>query len=167
MTMKHLIPFFVLISFQFPAWADATSEFITQNSKGLNPKTRDEGRRKWDKLLDLYKKTGRTELVKTALLTKPNAQLQAVEKALVFYDMLFARPSEFITAAKTHDPDLTCFFEILIPRTQFIPFEDIKNKVAAISPRTSAVEDWSKRSADYFKRISEGKPTDDLPKCKY
>jgi hypothetical protein len=164
--MKHLIPFLVLIILNFPAWADETSEFLIQNSKGLNPQTRDEGRRKWDKLLELYKKTGNPELIKIALLTKPNAQLQSVERAIVFYDLLMLKPSEFIQAAKTFDPQLTCFFEILIPRTQFIPFGDIKTKVAGISPVTTAVEDWKKRSGEYFKRISEGKPTDDLPKCK-
>jgi hypothetical protein len=164
--MKHIIPFLILVSLTFTAWADETSEFLIQNSKGLNPKTRDEGRRKWDKVLELYKKSGNPELIKIALITRPVAQLQLVERALVFYDLLMLRPSEFISAAKTIDPQLTCFFEILIPRTQFMPFEDLKKKVDTIRPVTAAVEDWKKRSQEYFNRISNGKPTDDLPKCK-
>lgn len=164
--MKNIVPLLALLIMNFPAWADLNSDFLIQNSKGLNPKTRDESRRQWDKVLQLYKETGNPELVKISLLTKPVGQLPLVVRALVFYDLLMLRPADFISAAKKFDPQFTCFFEILIPRTQFMPFEDIKKKVDAINPATAVVEEWKKGSEDYFKRITEGKPTDDLPKCK-
>lgn len=129
-------------------------------------KTTDEGRRAWDELVKYFKSSHNPKLVELALGAQVIGQKSAIENSIPTYDLLIEDPNSFATGAKAFDPSFNCVLNILIPRTQYIPFENIQNRIRTVKKKNKALSEFTRRATKYYRFIEKQVLVDDDFKCK-
>lgn len=131
----------------------------------MPPKTTDEGRRAWDELVKHFKSSHNPKLVELALSAQVIGQKSAIENSIPTYDLLIEDPNAFAIGAKAFDPSFNCVFNILIPRTQYIPFESIQKRIQKVKNKNKPLTEFIKRAAKYYHFIEKQVLVDDEFKC--
>jgi len=133
-------------------------------SASLPPITTDAGRRQWRDLEKDFKKSKDPKLVVKAFKGETKGQKSAIEKAIALFDLLAIAPKEFITGAVKYDKSFNCPIQILVPRTQFIPFKEVETHLKRAENSKDALA-FRKKARSYYQFIKDKKlPTDEF-KC--
>jgi hypothetical protein len=138
------------------AASNESKSFLKDYSNGLGAHTSIEGRRQWDKLTELFLKESNPELIALSLRTKPISQKDAIQRAMVHWELIRKRPKSYITGVYQFDKSFNCILPILVPRTQFIKFDDISSYASKIKNKQKEHRLFITRSAKYFKELTNG-----------
>jgi hypothetical protein len=160
--MKYL-PLLLIISTKLALASEA--DFMKQYPQ-IPPKSTDEGRRAWDQLIKYFETSKNPKLVELALNAKVIGQKSAIENAIATYDLFIIDPNAFITGAKKIDQTYNCLFPTLIPRTQYIPFENIQKRIKKVKNPSKDLIYFTQRANIYYKFIQDKKLIDDDYQCK-
>ena len=129
----------------------AQSDFIKLHPKGMPGFKTSEGKQEWVNLIAEFKKTGEIKLISLALDSPREEGLLHAEKSLALFDMLKARPNDFMKANEKEMKNFSCLFHYLIPDTQFIPFSDL-DEIMATKKDPNPFREKAKL---YFKNIKD------------
>ncbi len=137
----------------------AAGEFFTDHQKGLPLIHNAQGKKTWDDLVTEFKKTGDSRLISLVLGSQPEAGIYHAEKAIHLFDMLKARPVDFMKSEEVKAINYACVFYYLIPPTRFIPFGDVED---AMSAKVSGKDDqkvsqFRLEAKKYHKKLSDPK----------
>lgn len=131
----------------------------------LPPITTDEGRRQWHELKQNFIKSKSPKLVTKAFQGALEGRKSAIEKSIALYDLLKIDPRAFSTGAFNYDNSLNCPAQILVPRTQFIPFKQVKDLLKKAGD-TKEAKLLRKRVSEYYAFVEKKRPAPEKLKCK-
>jgi hypothetical protein len=138
--------------------------FIKNHPHGLAIAGTAEGSKSWKSLIKLYTVSGDERLLGLALKSPSGVSNQAAEKSMHLVEILKKRPDDFIRDSKKFVKKNSCIFRYIIPRTQFIHFDEIKG-ILSRAKKNRDVDVFSQEARLYYEAVKAGKPLDPSLAC--
>jgi|GEM_PF-3694169 len=146
---------------------ESSKDFLKKYSSGLDEKGTEEGNRAWYKLQDLFKSTPSAELLSLAFKAAKGKGIRTAEYSMELVALLKSAPGPFMNSSvQLLGNNLSCLFQYIIPQTQFITFDEIKdlmnkktdqtiqNKYGPLNAKN--IEKFKKEATSYFQKIKKG-----------
>lgn len=139
---------------------DDLAKFLKTHAKGLAEKGTYEGNNGWSQLQRLYVKGGQPELLKIAFVSKKGTGNREAEYVMELVKLFKASPDVFMqTSSDYFGQDLDCLMTFIVPRTQWLKAEELKEIISTSKTPTSAVaQNFSKQIDQYLSFIKTGQP---------
>lgn len=139
--------------------------FLKNHSKGIGLAGTALGDKNWKNLLNLYNQSGDHRLLGLALNSPNGEGNQAAEKSKYVMEIFKQRPIDFISGLKKFKIKNSCIFRYIIPRTQFIPFSEVKSVLKNIKTKIPEIDTFLQDAEAYYLAVEKGKPIKESESC--